>query len=329
MLSGERMARHSRPLAVIAAGAVGAWLAAGPFALQPSASIHQQQALRYRVEVDLVRLSVTARNAAGEIVHNLVPEEFQVFEDDVAQEPRLFGHHEAQISVVVLFDISGSMAGEKLMHAKDAVVNFVRALRREDETLVVAFSETVNALGDFGLDGKTIERETKRLRARSGTRLYDAAVDGSRAIADSRRKDKRAILILSDGEDTASYNDLERAVEAVRRAEVPVYAIGIEMEESDTGPPWGLLWRRLSAPPGIDALKRLTDGTGGWTYPVAAAKRCKEVCLLVAEELRNQYLFGYYPTNQEKDGRWRTITVRTTRPGVTLFTRTGYYAPGA
>ena len=137
----------------------------------------------------------------------------------------------------------------------------------------------------------------------------------------------RAILILSDGEDTASSHGLARAVEAVKAAEVPVYGIGIEMDGSDAGAPLGRLWRPFGTPPGVEALERLTDGTRGWTYPVAAATRCKEVCLLVAEELRNQYLFGYYPTNREKDGRWRTITVRTTRPGVTLFTRSGYYAP--
>lgn len=76
-------------------------------------------------------------------------------------------------------------------------------------------------------------------------------------------------------------------------------------------------------------LTALTAGTGGWTYPIAAAKRCKEVCLRVAEELRHQYLLGYSATNHERDGRWRTIEVRTTRPGVTLATRSGYYAEGA
>lgn len=79
----------------------------------------------------------------------------------------------------------------------------------------------------------------------------------------------------------------------------------------------------------MEALGRLTEGTGGWTYPITAAKRCKEICLRVADELRNQYLVGYYPTNQVRDGRWRTITLRTTRPGVTLATRVGYYGPRA
>lgn len=322
------MSRHRRSVAVvICAGLVGLLLT-GATGRAPFPGATRQAGARYRVDVDLVRLSVTARDAKDAIIHDLKPEEFQVLEDGVEQQPTLFGHHEAPISVVVLFDASGSMAGDKLMHAKDAVINFVGALEREDETLVVAFNDRVDALGDFGLDAKTIERATKRLGARGGTRLYDAVVDSSRVIADATRKDKRAILILSDGEDTASIRGLEQAVEAVKSAEVPVYAIGIEMDDWAPGPAGDPLWRRLSGPRAIDALKRLTDDTGGWTYPIVAAKRCKEICVRVAEELRNQYLFGYYPTNREKDGRWRTIAVRTTRPGVTLFTRAGYYAPG-
>jgi Ca-activated chloride channel family protein len=318
---------RGRFLTVVPAIATGLSLTGGLLAWQPRTAAGQQTQPRYRVDVALVRLSVTARDAAGALVHDLAPNDFEVFEDGVPQEVKLFGHHDTPISVVVLFDVSGSMAGEKIMHAKDAVINFVRALGREDEVLVVAFGESVRALGEFGLDAKGITREVKRLNARQGTRLYDAVVEGSRAIASAERRDKRAILILSDGEDTASVNGLEQAEEAVKSAEVPVYAIGIEMDEAEAGPARNLLWRRLTGTPGLGALRLLTDGTGGWTYPVAAAGRCKEVCLRVADELRNQYLFGYYPTNREKDGRWRAITVRTTRPGVTLFTRSGYYAP--
>jgi VWFA-related protein len=247
-----------------------------------------------------------------------------VIEDGVSQEVALFGHHDAPISVVVLFDKSGSMAGDKLMHAKDAIVNFVGALARQDETLVIAFS---HELGQFGLDAKIIQRETKGLRSGGGTRLYDAVLEAAKAITTSGRKEKRAILILSDGEDAASRASLDDAVEAVTRAEVPVYAIGIEMEGE--APEWNArsLWKPLRWYGPVEALKRLTDGTGGWTYPIVAAKRCKEVCLLVADELRNQYLLGYYPTNEARDGRWRTLTVRTTRSGVTLAARAGYFAP--
>ena len=291
------------------------------------ARAQQTPAPRFRSGVDLVRLSVTARDQSGTIVHDLQPSDFRVFEDGAEQKVEHFGHHESPISVVVLFDKSGSMAGDKLMHAKDAIVNFVGALQRQDEVLVMAFSEGVDQLGQFGMDTKTVEREVGGIRIESSTRLYDAVIAGSNAIAAPDRKEKRAVLILSDGEDTASRARLDDAVEAVRMAEVPVYAIGIEME--DEVPRRGplSLWRRLTDPPSVEALKRLTDGTGGWTYPIVAAKRCKEVCLRVADELRNQYLLGYYPTNKAQDGRWRRITVETTRPGLTLTTRAGYYGP--
>ncbi len=307
----------------------------------------------YGADVGLVRLSVTARTSKGRLVHDLAAEEFQVLEDGVEQQVVRFGHHEAPISVVVLFDKSGSMQDEKLMHAKDGVVNFIRALRPQDEVLVVAFSQTIDVLGDFGLDARTITAATDAIEAESTTRLYDAVLEGARAIASPGRKEKRALLILSDGEDNTSRSTLEGAVEAVRSAGVPVYAIAIEMGDETPawhGPAWSRfgdryeprlwpdsLWRRLDPGPNpkaaaapataIQSLARLTEGTGGWTYPVVAAKRCKDVCVRIAEELRNQYLLGYSPENGAADGRWRVLTVRTTRPGVQLSTRSGYFAP--
>ena len=278
----------------------------------------------YPLDVDLVRLSVTARDGKGSLVHDLTAEDFRVFDAGQEQAIALFGHHEARISVVVLFDHSASMAGDKLMHAKDAVSNFVRAFRpAQDEVLLVAFSHSVKALGRFGLDLRTVQRAAKGIEVEGDTRLYDAVIEAARAIATPGRHEKRAILILSDGEDTASRAKLEDAAEAVRSAGVPVYAIAIEMEEEARGEPE---WRRLDEPPAILALRRLTDGTGGWTFPVAAARRCTEVCLRVAEELRNQYLLGYPAPAPRGGPRWRGVDVQTRRPGVVLSTRAGYYS---
>lgn len=312
-----------------------------------------QQVRAYGVDIGLVRLSVAARTTKGDLVHDLKPEEFEVLEEGMRQEVVRFGHHEAPISVVVLFDKSASMRDEKLMHAKDGALNFVRALRAQDEVLIVAFSEAVDVLGPFGLDPRALERATKNIRAESGTRLYDAVLEGAQALASPGRKEKRALLILSDGEDTASAATLEETVEGARRAGVPFYAIGIEMDEEDPGPSFAPPGSQRGPedgsrlgfdPPGkrlaprpvrkprtgpsqaIRALTRLTEGTGGWTYRIVAARRCKEVCLRVAEELRNQYLLGYLPSDGVRDGRWRTVVVRTSRPGVTLTTRAGYYA---
>lgn len=321
---------------ILTMAALSTLRATGLRVAQQPATHGQEHEPRFRAGVDVVRLSVAARDAAGKVVHDLRPEEFQVIEDGLDQQVAHFGHHESPISVVVLFDKSVSMADEKLMHAKDAVLNFVGALQQQDEALVIAFSSGIEQLGQFGLDARTIGRETKGLRSEGGTRLHDAVLEGARAIVTPGRKEKRAILILSDGEDTASRATLDDAVDAVRRSEAPVYAIGIEMEgaaplgvESPRDQGGRSLWRRLRGYGPLAALERLTDGTGGWTYPIVAAKRCKEVCLLVADELRNQYLLAYYPTNQTHDSGWRDLTVHTTRPGVTLSTRTGYYAPGA
>ena len=322
--------RTSLGLLIKAAAAAGLPVVAGAQPQRAAPPI-DQRSLRFRTGVDLVRLSVTARHQDGQVARDLGPEEFEVYEDGVRQDVHHFGHDETPISVVLLLDKSSSMmAGDKFMHAKDAVINFVKALKRGDEVLVISFSDSIDALGGFGLDIKTIERAVKRLDTQARTRLYDAVIESAREIAGADRKDKRALLILSDGEDTASGAGLETAVEAVHLAEVPAYAIAIEFGGRDrVRPAADPLWRRLGgdADRELRPLRRLTDGTGGWTYPIEAAKRCTEICLRVADELRNQYLLAYYPSNEELDSAWRTIDVRTTRPNVTLITRDGYYAP--
>ena len=316
-----------RLLSVTVAGAL--LLLVTATAGQPRASTLNSQDTRFHSGVEVVRLSVTARDDSGGLVHDLTREEFEVYEGGQRQEIGPIGHHETPISVVVLLDKSGSMSGEKLMHAEDGVIAFVRSLKKTDEALIIAFSDSVDALGGFGMNAPAIERAVKRIEAGGGTRLYDAVIEGARAISTPDRKEKRALLLLSDGADTASVAKLDEAIEAVRLAAVPVYAIAVEYGE-DSRPasrPGDALWRQLRSSGEVTPIRRLTDGTGGWTYPIEAAKRCKEICVRVADELRNQYLLGYYPTNPDRDGRWRSIEVRTTRPGITVTTRNGYFAP--
>ena len=277
--------------------------------------------------VDLVRLSITARDAAGAIVHDLRSEDLIVLDEGARQDIAHFSQHEAPISVVVLFDRSGSMMeDDRIMHARDGVREFLKALRPEDEAVVVAFGNTIDMLGGFGTALLTVDRELRRLDADGGTRLYDAVIEGTRLITSPERKEKRALLILSDGDDTMSRATLDEAVAAVRQAGVPTYAIGIELNRRGLQARDDSPWVRLDGRSAIAALERLTDGSGGWTYNVEAAKRCKDICLRVADELRNQYLLGFYPPAATRDGRWHEISVSTPRPGVTLTTRTGYQA---
>ena len=210
-----------------------------------------RSAVPFRSRTDIVHLSVTARDAGSRLVHDLGIQEFEIYEDGVRQAVGHFGHHETPISVVLLLDRSGSMDGDKMMHAKDGVINFVNALKPGDEVLVVSFSDSVDALGDFGLSVRTIEDAIKRVEANSQTRLYDAVIEGAREITTPGRKDKRALVILSDGEDNASSASLDQAVDAIRLAEVPTYAIAIEYVDKW---PWfrrppGGNWRSLREMP--------------------------------------------------------------------------------
>ena len=157
--------RRRTPITLMLPG-LAWWLGAQPsgHAGGRSGASFAQEVRSYSVDVGLVRLSVTARTTEGELVHDLMPEEFQVLEDGIAREVVRFVHHEAPISVVVLFDRSSSMQDEKLMHAKEAVVNFARVFQAQDEILVVTFSDGIDALGDFGVDAQTIESAVKRIR---------------------------------------------------------------------------------------------------------------------------------------------------------------------
>lgn len=327
---------ESRPLLRTLALALAGALLADSFGAATQQTSERGGQVRTQVptfqsSVDLVRLSVTARDAFGGIVHDLRREEFAVHDDGVLQDISHFGHHESPISVVILLDRSSSMHGEKMMHAIDGVEAFVKALRPADEVLLVTFGSTIDALGGFGLEPRTIVRELRRVDADGGTRLYDAVVENARLIGGRDRHEKRAILILSDGEDTLSTAKFDDAAAAVKRAGVPLYAIGIEFGQDvySRRSARDSLWRRLEGDAGVKGLMAMAEATGGWAYPIDAARRCKEVCLRVADELRNQYLLGYSPASLERDGRWHEIVVKTTREGVKLMTRPGYYAPSS
>lgn len=285
-----------------------------------------QEIPRFRATTDLVRLCVTARAADQRIVRDLSPQEFAILADGVPQAVTLFARDEASISTVILFDRSGSMmVDDKIMHARDGVTAFLKAMRPDDEVALIAFGSSVEMLkGGFGITPKEAERAIGQVQPQGDTRLYDAVLEATRLITVPGRREKRAILILSDGADTASSTTLDEAAAAVRAAGAPVYSIGIELNRRGGLNPG---WTRLDSDDPVQALARLSEGTGGWSYVVAAAKRCTEICLRVAEELRSQYVLGFYPPEGVRDGGWHQMTIRTTRAGVTLATRSGYFAP--
>lgn len=296
-------------------------------AVDPSVQSAPQRA-EFRQSIDLVRLSVTARDREQRLVTDLSVQEFEVAEDDLPQPIAHFVRDKAPISTAILVDRSSSMMeDDKIMHARDGVIAFLKEMKPDDEVALVAFGDSVEMLsGGFGISVQEAERAVRQIQPQGGTRLYDAVAEAARLIAAPERREKRAILILSDGEDTASHTTLEQAVAAVRAAGVPVYAIGIELNRARRTDP---RWTRLNHTEPVQALARLAEDTGGWSYVIEAAKRCKEICIRVADELRNQYLLGYYPPEGTRDRRWREVTVRATRTGVTVATRSGYFYPAS
>lgn len=286
----------------------------------------QEPSAQFRVEVDHVMVYAAVADKQGRFRTDLGRQDFSVYEDGVLQEVTHFSLEHVPLSVVCLLDTSGSMEGEKLMHAKDALVHFAERLTPQDEIALIAFDDELQQISPFTHDWKGFKRELRSVMAEGGTRLYDAVVAATEILEPIRDR-RRAVLILSDGVDTASKTKFEKARQAVQRSEIQFFAIGIQEK------PLGFWGRLLSGSPGgsdergDQYLRGLTEDSGGAVYLVEDSKRCKEICIAIADELMHQYSLGYTPSHRAKDGEWRRIRIETSVPGLKVrASRSGYYA---
>jgi Ca-activated chloride channel family protein len=306
---------------VIAAAASLRVSAGGPQAQTPPA----QRETTFRSGVDLVALNVTVTDASNRYLTDLVAEDFLVYENGVKQEIGYVSRTSLSLSVSLLLDSSASM-DDKMRTTQDAASGFVQSLRPEDQAQVIDFDSRVNVLAPFTSSKANLEKAIASTVAGGSTSLYTAIYIAlrelkkteTRGIEDLRR---RAVIVLSDGEDTSSLVSYDEVLELAKRTETAVYAIGIRSKEP-TGSGRGSGQADF-------ALRQLTTQTGGRVFFPASADELKAIYALISQELSSQYLVGYTSSDQKRDGAWRRINVRTSRPGATARTRMGYYAPGA
>ena len=301
------------------------------FLVQPVASAQQpvasQERQAIRVDVGLVTLVATVSSRSGQFVGGLGKEDFRISEDSVPQETAMFEAQEVPISLGIVFDTSGSMV-DKIDDVADAVLHFTRTVNQQDEIFVIRFSGDVDLVSDFTSDRKAIEKAVRRLRARGSTRLYDAIAEAISQVRQGRYA-KKALLLITDGSDTASSATLQDALELAQKSEVLIYALGIGHSERGS---FGHLPGDFQDEVDMRVLDAFAEATGGKSFRLEAAHSgpvdmIDTACLEVSRELRQQYMVSYYPTNRARDGSYRQIRVETSNPDQIVRTRRGYFAP--
>jgi len=278
-------------------------------------STHAQTPIRRDVNLVLVHASIF--DSSGNVVTGLQQQNFRVYEDKVEQKISVFHNTDIPITLGILIDNSGSMR-LKLPRVSAAALTFVKTSNPQDEDFIVNFNDEyyLDMDKDFSSDPKDLQEALDRIEARGMTALYDALV-GSLDHLKKGTKDKKVILIITDGEDDASRETLQFAVRAAQESNAVIYAIGLFADDS-----------RAEKRKGESALKEITKATGGVAYFPETVDQVESLCTAIAKDIRNQYTIGYYPTNTAKDGGYRTVKIEV-KPGAGLTVRAkpGYFAP--
>ena len=274
-----------------------------------------------REQVRLVLLPVVVTNRRGRIVTDLKVEDFQLFEDYAPQAIQYFGTDTSdRIAIVFLLDLSGSMRQVgKLGEAKEAIRTFVDALEPGDQFGLIGFAdEQVTWITDFTADRERFLSRLEVQEAYGQTALFDAVAATPRLV-DGQIEGRKAIVLITDGNDNASRLNTFKAVRLARSVNVPIYTIGFSSFLDRILPKGG-------REPNFRILARFSAETGGLLFPVNDPDDLKEAILQIQRELRFQYVLGYHPARNLWDGTFRRVKLETSRKGLVVRTRSGYYA---
>jgi Ca-activated chloride channel family protein len=315
-----------------------------------------QDGFRFRSGVDLVNVTVTVTDRSGRFVPDLRQTDFLVYDDDQPVEVTHFSADRVPVSLGIVLDTSGSMAGDKIERARASIERFLDQLDDpEDEVFLYGFASDVRLIQEWTNDRNAVIAGLRRADAVGGTAMYDAAIEAVRK-AQSGQNRKKAVVLISDGNDTSSSRGLRDVRRVVRETEVLIYAIGIDGSAEpairmppQTFPPTpfpfpiprrgrpGTRWPGLSQfPPAIgrmaagdrlnaQALREITDDSGGRTEVVRNARDLSPATASIADELSRQYSLGYTSPGN-RDGRWHAIRVEVRERSVHVRARRGYTA---
>jgi len=266
-------------------------------------------------ETRLVPLNVTVTDKSGHLVTNLPQSAFQVFENGVQQQIRLFKREDVPVSMALIIDNSGSMR-EKRQSVESAALALVKDSNPMDEVCVINFNDEVYLDTDFTNDISKMEQGLTKIDSRGGTAMRDAIRLSVEHLHDKAKRDKKVILVVTDGNDNASVVSLDGLVRQAEENDVLIYAIGLLTEED-----------RREAKKAQRALQLLTESTGGSVFYPKDVSEVDRIAHQVAHDIRNQYTIAYTPTNAALDGTFRQVKVTVRAAGNPVArTRSGYYA---
>jgi VWFA-related protein len=269
---------------------------------------------QFTAETRLVVLHASVADKRGKLVTNLDRDSFKVFENGVPQELKLFRREDVPVSLGIIIDNSGSMR-PKRERVEAAALNLVRESNPRDEVFIVNFNDDAFLDVPFTNDVKRMETGLARIDSRGGTAMRDAVDMSLNYMKSDAKKDKKVILIITDGNDNASNASLERVVQKSLQSEVLIYAIGLLVEEE-----------KHDAAKAKRALKEITTATGGLVFYPTNVGEVQQLTTEIAHDIRNQYTLAYSPSTPD-DGSYRQIKVVCNAPGSpSVRTRSGYYA---
>jgi len=299
-----------------------------PATSQAPAGARKSREYTINVDVNLVVLHATVLDHKGRMINDLRQDNFRVYEDGVLQKLSVFSHADIPVTMGIVIDDSGSMR-EKRSAVNAAALTFVKTSNPQDQVFVVNFNDVyyLDTPGDFATNLEELKSALDKIDSRGGTALYDAMYASLDHLKLGNR-DKKVLLVITDGEDNASRYSLEELTRYAQKSNAVVYTIGLLGAEE----PGGLFKiKRGGTRRAAKVLEKLAEITGGEAYFPKSLDEVESTCVQIARDIRNQYTLAYYPTNAKKDGTYRTVRVDAIAPKsrgrLQIRTRTGYYAP--
>jgi len=270
---------------------------------------------QFRSDTRLVVLHASVVDKRGKLITNLDRNSFKVFENQQPQEIKIFRREDVPVSLGIIIDDSGSMM-TKRSRVEAAALAMVRESNPQDEVFIVNFNDDAYLDVPFTNDIHKMEQGLARIDSRGGTAMRDAinmSLDYERSEA---KKDKKVLMVITDGNDNASNITLEKLVQRANQTDTLVYSIGLFTDEE-----------KHEATKARRALNELTNATGGLAFYPKDVSEVQELAVEIARDIRNQYTIAYRPSIQQLDGSYRQIKVTVEGPGKPVVrTRSGYYA---
>jgi Ca-activated chloride channel family protein len=301
----------SRLLAALPAFGMAANIALLTAQTQPI--LHSPRLLRSSIE--LTAITATVRDGDGRLVPDLPVDAFTVYEDGEPQPITQFTHERVPVGLGVLLDVSDSMFGQRILDARAAVERFLlQLLAPEDAAFVMTFNHSPHLLTPWVTPGEaaTVRAALDTLHPSGGTAIYDTVLTAL-SMVDQRTRDRAAVVVISDGADTASDTSLRDLRSALLRTDAFIFAIAIDSP----------VRQAINTRVNPEALSEVTNQTGGHTEVVHDTTELAAATARIAEELNTQYVIGY-SSPHPGDGKYHSIRVRVNREGHKVRARNGY-----